>query len=120
MREGDARRDAHLVEDIAQVRLDRLAAEEQLLGDLGVGLAVDDEVCNLEFAFGQRRNARSSGLPGLRAPVWAMAELSQLSLRALAVSQRAAGVERRRCALQFGHGAVLLAGLGKRSAREYP
>ena len=36
----DARRRAELGEDVAQVRLDRLLAQEQLGGDLAVGLAV--------------------------------------------------------------------------------
>jgi hypothetical protein len=40
--ESDARCDAHLFEDVTQVGLDRLFAEEQLRGDLWVGLAVDD------------------------------------------------------------------------------
>src|SRR5262249_50695727 len=52
-----------------------------------------------------------------RAPVGTMAELSQLSLRALAVAPRAASVERCRRALKFGHGAILVAGFGERSAR---
>ena len=33
--------------------LDRLLAEEELRGDLGVGLAVGDKLCHLEFARGQ-------------------------------------------------------------------
>ena len=46
-----------------------------------------------------------------------MAELSQLSLRALAVAPRAASAERCRRALKFGHGTILFAGFGERSAR---
>src|SRR5262249_53148677 len=49
-RELDARRDADLAEDVAQVRLDRLLAEEQLGGDLRIRLAVDDEPGELELA----------------------------------------------------------------------
>jgi hypothetical protein len=41
-RELDPRGDVEFAEDVAQVRLDRLEAEEQLGGDLGVRLAVDD------------------------------------------------------------------------------
>jgi hypothetical protein len=47
-----------------------------------------------------------------------MAELSELSLRALAVAQRAAGVKRCRGALKLGHGTVALGGLGEGSASE--
>lgn len=52
--EGNSSRDAHLVEDIAQVRLDGLLAEEQLGSDLGIGLAVDDEPRDLRLAPGER------------------------------------------------------------------
>jgi hypothetical protein len=40
------------------VRFDRLLAEEQDAGDLGVGLAIDDEISDLVFALGERRDAR--------------------------------------------------------------
>src|SRR5262245_7723441 len=52
-RERGARRDAHLVEDVAQVGLDGLLAQEQFRGDPRVGLALDDEPGHLEFASGQ-------------------------------------------------------------------
>jgi hypothetical protein len=39
-REGGACRDAHVVEDVAQVGLGRLLAQGQFRGDLRVGLAV--------------------------------------------------------------------------------
>src|SRR3954453_3114655 len=42
-RQLDARGDVELAEDVAQVRLDRLGAEEELGGDLGVRPAIDDE-----------------------------------------------------------------------------
>src|SRR6516164_5429640 len=61
-REGGACRDAQLVEDVAQVGLDGLLAQEQLRGDLRVGLAVDDEPRHLEFAAGQRLDACPVGL----------------------------------------------------------
>ena len=51
------------------------------------------------------------------AAVGTMAELTQLSLRALAVAPRAAGVERCRRALKFGHGTIGFAGFGERPAR---
>jgi hypothetical protein len=58
-RQIGASRDVHLVEDVAQVRLDCLLTQEQFRGNLGICLAVDDEPRHLEFAFGQRRDARS-------------------------------------------------------------
>ena len=60
-REVGARRDVHLVEDVAQVGFDRLLAQEEFRGDLRIGLALDDELRHLEFALGQRCDARSVG-----------------------------------------------------------
>jgi hypothetical protein len=56
--------DAHLVEDVAQVGLDGLLAQEQFRGGLRVGLAVDDEPRHLEFASGQRLMPAPLALPG--------------------------------------------------------
>src|SRR5215813_10005642 len=53
-RQLDARRDVHLAEDVAQVRLYRLWAEEELGGDLRIGLSIDDEQHHLELALRQR------------------------------------------------------------------
>src|SRR5262249_60341291 len=47
-----------------------------------------------------------------------MSELSQLSLRALAVAPCAACVERCRRVVKVGNSAILVAGLGERSARD--
>src|SRR5262249_12025269 len=118
LREGGACRDAHLVEDVAQVGLDGLLAQEQLRGDLRVGLAVDDEPGHLELASGQRPDASPVGGAWPGAPVDVMPELSQLPLRALPVAPRAASVERRRRALKLGHGTRLFAGFGERAARD--
>src|SRR4029079_9686205 len=107
-----------LVEDVAQVRLHRLLAEEELRRDLEIGLAVDDEPCHLEFPFGQRVDARPVSPACPRAPMRAVAELPQLSLRALSIAQRAARVERRCCALELRHGTVAPAGPGQGPARE--
>ena len=53
-RKLDSRRDVQLAKDVPQVSLDRLLAEEQLGGDLGIRLAVDDEPSDLELASSQR------------------------------------------------------------------
>jgi hypothetical protein len=52
--EFDARADSELRVDVAQVRLDGLEAEEELGSDLGVGLPIDDEPCELELALRKR------------------------------------------------------------------
>ncbi len=60
-----ARRHVELAEQVAHVALDRLQAEEQLGGDLGVGPAVHDQPRHLELALGQRSRAPlPSALPG--------------------------------------------------------
>src|SRR4051812_31239816 len=53
--------DGELEEDVAKVRLDGLAAEEQLACDLRVRLAVGDEHRDLELALGQRLDPALSG-----------------------------------------------------------
>src|SRR6185295_13821336 len=52
-RNVDPRADVELAEDVADVRLDRLLAEEQLAGNLAVGLAIDDQPGDLKLALGQ-------------------------------------------------------------------
>ena len=49
----DARRDAELVEQVAQVGLDRLRAQVQLGRDLRVRPAVDDQPRDLQLALGE-------------------------------------------------------------------
>jgi hypothetical protein len=49
------------------VRLDRLLAEEELRGNLGIRLAVHHQPCHLELAFGRRLD-RAPGYPFLAAP----------------------------------------------------
>ena len=73
----DPRRDADLQEDVAQMGLDRLLAQEQLGGDLGIGSAVDDESRYLDLALGQRVDASPVELAGARAPMGPMAELPE-------------------------------------------
>src|SRR4051812_9338289 len=46
-----------LAEHVADVRFDGLLAEKQLSGDLGIGLAVHDQIGDLELATGQRAYA---------------------------------------------------------------
>src|SRR5215831_9486310 len=100
--------------------LDCLLAEEQLRGDLGVGLAVDDEPCHLQFAFGQGLDAECTGFSWPGAPVDAMAKLSQLPFRLVAIAPRAAGVQLCGVELKGRHGALGLAGSDERAAGHYP
>jgi hypothetical protein len=44
---------AELGEDLAQVVLDRVGADEQSGADLGIGQAVADQLCDLHFLSGQ-------------------------------------------------------------------
>ena len=106
----------NLVEDVAQVGLDRLLANDQLGGDLAVRPAVHDEPCHLKLALRQRLDAGRVALARTRATVDVVAERSQLRFRVVAVPQRAAGVEVRRGALQVSDGTVALAGLGEHPA----
>ena len=49
----DARGHVELAEHVAQVRLDGLEAQEQLVGDLLIRAAVDDEPGDLELTTGE-------------------------------------------------------------------
>ena len=102
------------------MRLDRLLAEEQLRGYLGIRLAVNDEASDLEFAIGQRRDTGSAGIAWPRAPVGAMAERPKLSLSASAIMQGAAIVECCRSALKLGYRSLALASSSERSTSERP
>jgi hypothetical protein len=75
------------------VSLDRLLTEEELCGDLGIRLAVDDKPCDLKLPFGQRLDSGPVGLARPRATVDAMPELSQFAFRLVPVAQRPARLE---------------------------
>src|SRR3954449_10088065 len=72
----DARANAHLVEHVVHVTLDRLLAEEQLGGDLWVRSTSDDEARDLKLTFSEQLDADSVTLPGPRTPVDVLSELS--------------------------------------------
>jgi hypothetical protein len=118
--EGNARGDVHLPEDVVKVSLDRLLAEEQFCGDLGIRLAINDETRQLELTFSQRLDAGSVALAWPSATVIPLAKLPELALGFVAVTQRAAGVEFYGCMPQFGDRAVALAGLRERATPERP
>src|SRR4051794_19227917 len=50
----DPRGDVELAEQVAHVRFDGLDAEEQLGGDLGVGVATGDEARHVQLALRER------------------------------------------------------------------
>src|SRR5256885_7860348 len=79
-RELDSGRDVDLAKDVAQVSLDRLLAEEQLGGDLGIRLPVDDEARDLQLARGQGVDPGGARLAGLGSVMDAPAQLAQLAL----------------------------------------
>jgi hypothetical protein len=99
---------------------DGLWAEEQLGGDLGIGLAVDDEARDLTLALGEGLQAHSIGFAGPTAAMDVMAEASQLALRHRAVSECSGGVELGCCAPQLCHRAPGLPCLRERPSRERP
>src|SRR3954447_21337190 len=116
--ELDARGHAHLAEDVPQVGLDGLLAEEQLVRDLRVGLAVDHEHGELELAFGQRLERRPGRTAPRRALLNAMPELPQLSLRLAAVARSSGLPEVVGGTSELGYGALTVTRLGERAARK--
>ena len=93
------------MEDVAQVRLHRLRAEEESRGDLGVGVASHDEVGNLPFPLGQRLESVPAGLAGTGSMVDVTSQPPQLQLRCVPVPQGTAGVQRGGGRLELGDGA---------------
>lgn len=83
---------------------DRLQAEEQLPGDLGIGLALHDEPCNLQLAFGERLKAHGVTPARACAPVGAMSQPAELAVRFVAVAHGAACVKRGVAALKLQDG----------------
>src|SRR3954469_8355087 len=116
--ELDPRRYAHLAEDVPQVGLDGLLAEEQLVRDLRVGLAVDHEHGELELAFGQRLERRPGRPARPRALLNAMPELPQLPLRLAAVARSSGLPEVVGGTSELGYGALTVTRLGERAARK--
>ena len=60
--------DVHLAQDVLDVELDRALGHDQRAGDLGVGLALDEVLEDVELARGQQvvqRRARGGRPPGL-------------------------------------------------------
>ena len=82
-----------LAEHVADVRLDRLLAEEQLAGDLTVRLAVNDQPGDLELALRQGRDSGLVGVAGSGAPVDVLAESPKFSLCGVAVATGATAFE---------------------------
>ena len=71
----DARGDVELAEDVAQMGLDGLLAEEQLGRDLGIRLRVEDETRHLELALAQGLEAGPIALATARTTMDAMPKL---------------------------------------------
>ncbi len=100
------------------MRLDRLRAEEQRLGDLGVRPAIDDESGDLFLTLCESGDAGRVALAGLRTSMDSAAEQPQLVVRCVAVATRATGMERASGPLELGDSALSLAGLRERAAGE--
>ena len=119
-RQLDTRRQAELAEHVAQVRLHRLLAEEQLGGDLGIRLAVDDQSRDLEFARGERRQAVTGRVMTAPPAMVTSAESPQLPLCLVAVPEGAARVEHLGRGGEVLGGTVVLACRRERAAGEDP
>jgi hypothetical protein len=107
----DARTHAELGVDVAQVSLDGPSAQDELLGDLAVRAAGDDEVDDLAFASGQGAGGRVAS--PAHDPV---AEAPQLAYRLVAAAQRAEAVERLLRGGQRLDGGRAVTGCGARAA----
>ena len=92
-RDVDARAGVELAEHVADVRLDGLLAEEQLVGDLGVGLAIDDQSGDLKLATGEGCDAGLAEVARSGASVDVLAELAQFAFGRVSIADRAAAVE---------------------------
>src|SRR6266576_4321340 len=79
-RELHSGRHVDLAKDVAQVSLHRLLAEEQLGGDLGVRLPVDDQARDLQLARGQGFDPARAGFAASCSAMDPVAELAQLAL----------------------------------------
>jgi hypothetical protein len=102
-RQGDARLDTDLVEDVAQVALDGLLAQEQFRRDLGVRLPIQDQPGDLKLATRKRLEAQGTRSTPTRSPVRTVAQLPELLFRALAISDRPAGIKRLSGSQQLAH-----------------
>src|SRR5436190_23633095 len=111
--ELNSRSDIELPEDVAEMRLDGLLAEEELRGDFWIRLAVDDEPCDLVLALSQQLDVGPVGVARVCAAVDVMSQLSQFAFRLISVAQRTAFLELAGRALELGGGTVTLAGLGE-------
>jgi hypothetical protein len=103
-RQGDARLDTDLVEDVAQVALDGLLAQEQFRRDLWVRLPIHDKPGDLKLATRKSLEPHRTRSTPTRSPVRTVAELPELLFRALAISGRPAGVKRLSGPQQLAHG----------------
>src|SRR3954449_4206442 len=102
------------------MRFDGFHAEEQLGGDLGVGLAGDDKPRDLQLTLGERLEAAAIWYAGPCAPVDVIPLLSQFALRLVALAYRAAGGEAGGGVLELGRRAGVVAGLRICPPGEHP
>src|SRR4051812_38970831 len=109
--EVHARGDVGFPEDVAQVRLDRLLAEEQLRCDLGVRLSVDDQARDLQLTRGQSFEPGRAVFARCCPAVDAVAELAQLALGLCTPAQSAARFECCCRVLQLRNSSLTLAAL---------
>ena len=83
----DPRGHEHLGEDVAQVGLDRLGAQEERLGDLAVRAPVPDELGDLQLALRERGEPGAVALPRV---LWRRTSPSRRSTSRVASASRCA------------------------------
>src|SRR3954447_854957 len=116
----DAGVGAELREDVPDVRLDGLGADEQPLRDLAIRSPVHDEVRDLELTPREQLDAAPLRCPGLRAPMDVPAERPELALRRVAVALGAPPMQLGRRLFELGDGPFAFAARRERSTRERP
>jgi hypothetical protein len=114
-RQFDPRGHSHLAEDVANVRLDGLRAQEELGGDLRVRSAVGYEARDLVLASGERGKAVAVERgPGSRAAVHAASHSAQVLLCGVAAPECARAFEGRSRVLELFGAGILAAARGER------
>ena len=100
--------------------LDGLLAEDERSRDLGVGLAVDDEPGDVEFARGQRVHSFAVGVAREGPAAEALPQLPQFMLGLFQIATGRARSELSGSLLQRSNGELGLTGRRPRSSRECP
>src|SRR5918994_6944888 len=121
-RPGDVHPGTHveLAEDVPQVALDSLLAEEEPLGDLGVGQALDHETCDLAFPAAERLDPVRAAAARGRPARWPLSQTTELELDPVAVVGRPTLLEFVRRELELSRRGLGIPTGEQGAARELP